>query len=253
MLGGMIRPRIVLFDLDDTLFDHRHSAASALASIQNLLPRFADGPFSDLEREYSLLLEEIHLLVLSGELDLDRARLIRMSRLMSRNGIIPTEPEAGEVARLFRENYQQNRRVVEGTKELLTALRDRDLTIAIVTNNQTKEQEEKLVFTGLDGLVDFMATSEEVGAPKPDPRIFHAALELAGRTPDEAVVVGDSWPSDIIGARNAGIRPVWYNPSASQKPGPETGTLSVAELRSLRPAEQAVRVLLRPGEAEEAG
>jgi putative hydrolase of the HAD superfamily len=61
---------------------------------------------------------------------------------------------------------------------------------------------------GLSPLLDGAVASAVVGAAKPDPRLFQAALERAGCGPDEAVHVGDSLDNDVVGARRAGIRAV---------------------------------------------
>jgi putative hydrolase of the HAD superfamily len=61
---------------------------------------------------------------------------------------------------------------------------------------------------GLLELVDGVVTSAVVGAAKPDPAIFAAALERAAAGPEQAVHVGDSLSNDVAGARAAGIRPV---------------------------------------------
>lgn len=61
---------------------------------------------------------------------------------------------------------------------------------------------------GLKGHIDFAVTSGEVGAEKPDPRMFYAALSQASVEPHEAVHVGDQLSSDIEGARGVGIRPI---------------------------------------------
>ncbi len=53
--------------------------------------------------------------------------------------------------------------------------------------------------------------SQEAGAEKPDGRVFRLALRRAHASPDEAVHVGDSWEADVVGARAAGIFPVWVD------------------------------------------
>jgi putative hydrolase of the HAD superfamily len=59
---------------------------------------------------------------------------------------------------------------------------------------------------GLGGGLDGVVTSAAIGARKPDPGIFEAALELAGCTAGEALHVGDTPQEDLNGARAAGIR-----------------------------------------------
>jgi putative hydrolase of the HAD superfamily len=59
---------------------------------------------------------------------------------------------------------------------------------------------------GLDGAMDGIVTSAQVGARKPDPAIFLPALRLADCSPDEALYVGDTPEEDLEGGRAAGIR-----------------------------------------------
>ena len=68
------------------------------------------------------------------------------------------------------------------------------------------------------------------------------ALDALGTPPAEAVMVGDSWSADVIGARAAGIRAVWFNPD--RLPSPEPG-LGVAELHALEPTAETLELLLR--------
>jgi putative hydrolase of the HAD superfamily len=58
----------------------------------------------------------------------------------------------------------------------------------------------------LDGALDGVVTSAQVGARKPDPAIFPPALRLADCSPDEAVYVGDTPDEDVQGGEAAGIR-----------------------------------------------
>lgn len=61
---------------------------------------------------------------------------------------------------------------------------------------------------GLESCLDLVVTSREVGANKPEPPIFLAALERAGVSAPEAVYVGDQYQTDVIGARGVGIKPI---------------------------------------------
>lgn len=63
-----------------------------------------------------------------------------------------------------------------------------------------------LARVGLADELDGVVTSAAVGARKPDPRLFEAALEVAGCAADEALHVGDTPTEDVEGAKVAGIR-----------------------------------------------
>ena len=68
--------------------------------------------------------------------------------------------------------------------------------------------DELVTKLGLAGLFHLAVTSGDVGAAKPDPAIFRAALSRAGVEPYEAVHVGDQLSSDVQGALAVGIRAV---------------------------------------------
>ena len=132
-----------------------------------------------------------------------------------------------------------------GAGELLEALHAR-VPIAIVSNNLLEEQTDKLRLCGFDRFIDHLVVSEEIGITKPDPAIFRSALDRLGVPADQAVMVGDSWPADIVGARRAGIRAVWFNPRHLAPPERDA---AVAEIASLTPVEPVVALLLGPPDA----
>jgi putative hydrolase of the HAD superfamily len=85
---------------------------------------------------------------------------------------------------------------------------------------------------GVLELVDAVVTSAEVGAAKPDARVFRRALELTGAGAAEAVHVGDSPDNDVEGARAAGIRAVLLRRNGEPPPGVES-IRSLCELAPL--------------------
>lgn len=90
---------------------------------------------------------------------------------------------------------------------VLADLRRLGLKLAIVSNWDCSLP-ETLADLGLTGLVDAVVVSAEVGARKPSPAIFEAALSRLGVEPAAALFVGDSPETDVAGARAAGIRPL---------------------------------------------
>ena len=89
----------------------------------------------------------------------------------------------------------------------LQTLKERDLTLGLLTN-ATNDMISIHRELGLEPYLDFMVTSEEAGADKPQPPIFLAALQKAGVNASEAVHVGDQYKLDIVGARAVGINPI---------------------------------------------
>ena len=223
--------RAVLCDLDDTLFDHTHATRAALAGVQADEPVLACWLPAELERRHAAVLELMHQDVLAGRLSIEEARAERFRRLLleaDRTGVACAR--APELATRYRSGYEQAWRAVPGALELAVAIKRAGLSIAIVTNNLTSEQQTKIARCGLDIHVDALITSEVIGATKPDVRIFEAALARVGVRPDEAVMIGDAWHTDIVGACAAGVRAIWLNRAGLATPDP-----SVAEIRALEP------------------
>ena len=227
----------VLFDLDDTLFDHWACTRAALADLRGRFPALGRLPAGEVEAEHRRLLEELHLHVLAGRMTVDDARVERFRQLLVFAGEAADAAMAAEAAAVYRAAYVAHWRPVEGALELLAAVHGR-AAIGVVTNNVAAEQRQKIATCGFGPFLDAVVISEEAGVTKPDPRIFRAALDRLGRTPDETVMIGDAWDTDIAGARAAAIRPVWFNRFGEESPDP-----GVTEIRSLVPSSAMLSVL----------
>jgi putative hydrolase of the HAD superfamily len=230
-------PRAVLFDLDDTLFDHHGGARAALEAVQACHACLTALPFPDLERAHAVALEELHQDVLAGRVALDDARRERFRRLLADAGGDATWEDADRAARAYRGRYLETRRAVAGAAALLQAVKAR-ARVGIVSNNLLAEQQDKLKVCGLDTWVDVLVVSEEAGIAKPDPAIFRLALDRLQCAPAEAVMIGDSWPADVAGAGAAGIRAIWFNPAGLEPPDP-----GVPVIRALHPPDAVLRLV----------
>ena len=73
-----------------------------------------------------------------------------------------------------------------------------------------------------------------MGAQKPNPKIYEEALRLNGCQPEEVLMIGDSWTSDIQGAINAGIDQLWVQSGIVKDPN-LPATYKVARLRDVLP------------------
>ena len=231
----------MLLDLDDTLFDHQHCAREALLGVRGLHDGLGGIDAQTLEAAHATILEELHLDVLAGRVALDAARVERFRRLYRSAGIDADADLAVRTAAAYRDGYIKARKPVDGAARFLAAVRER-AAVVIVSNNLLHEQREKLRGCGLDRYVDVLVVSEEVGVSKPAPRIFEVALERAAVAAGEAVMVGDSWPNDVEGARAAGIRAIWFNRDGRSAPDP-----AVPVLRSLEVSTESWRIVFGEG------
>jgi putative hydrolase of the HAD superfamily len=112
---------------------------------------------------------------------------------------------------------------------VLARLRARGARLAVVSNWDVSLH-DVLERTRLRPLVDAVVISAELGAAKPDPAIFLAALERLDAVAGDALHVGDSLDADVEGARAAGIDAVLVARDGADAPA---GVRAVASLDGL--------------------
>ena len=94
---------------------------------------------------------------------------------------------------------------LRGSRELISDLRQRGLTVVLASSSPQKELDHYLELLDARELADAWTTKDDVEATKPAPDLVHAALDKAGT--DSAVMVGDTkW--DIEAAAKAGVETV---------------------------------------------
>jgi putative hydrolase of the HAD superfamily len=205
---------VVLFDLDDTLFDHQRSVALGVTA-----KRRAHGGVlaeaDDAEEAHRWHhLEEVHYgRYLHGELDLQQQRRVRVQEFLAHHGIQVDDDSADAWYADYLAHYDRSWVLHDDVLPALDALEAsiRGVQFGIITNAELNFQTPKLDKLGLSRRMRHIVASGEVGFPKPDPRIFHHACTLFGVRPENAVYVGDRLQTDARGAADAGLTGVWLD------------------------------------------
>jgi len=131
------------------------------------------------------------------------------------------------------------RKPIAGMFELAAELCAEQLKVGIISNSEghLAELVEEL---GYRTLFPVIIDSGRVGVDKPDPRIFELAAQALAVPLAEIVHVGDAWEADVMGARAAGARAIWYAPT-DDRTLPE-GVVACRNAGELRRALQDFRV-----------
>ena len=201
--------RAVLFDLDDTLLDHTGNQRQLTQLLHARHPAFALQELSWLIERSIAHLDELHPHIVAGTISPHEARVERFRRLLREADADDADAEA--LAHWHRQAYLEVESRIDGALELVAALRERGLKLAIVSNSTREEQTRKLATHGLAPYFDALVLAGDHDIFKPDPRLFAIALQALDVTAEEAVMVGDSWSADVVGARAAGVRILWFN------------------------------------------
>lgn len=139
-----------------------------------------------------------------------------MSALVAGACDVDGEQAAALAAWLWSEQPHRNlwRRPVPGMIELVRALRGAGVAVGVISNSEGRLA-ELLAEIGWADDFAFVIDSTRVGLDKPDRRIFELALGKLAVAADAVVHVGDSHAADIVGARNAGWRAIWFGRAVS--------------------------------------
>jgi len=81
-----------------------------------------------------------------------------------------------------------------------------------VLSNRDKPFGEILESHNLNEFFEYSLAAGEVDIYKPEPGVFEHALKQTNLTAGETVYIGDNYYADVVGARNAGLRPILYDP-----------------------------------------
>ena len=200
----MARVKVVLFDLDDTLFRHAEAVA---AGVEAHIAAYKLPPRDDALATW-MRLEELHYhRYLRGEISFIDQRVARMTDFAAGFDITLETPLDWYDAYL--EHYQAAWTAHSDVSECLDALEP--ARFGIITNGELSFQLPKLEAVGLAPRMEHVIASDQFGVAKPDPRIFVHACDVFGVAPAEAAYVGDRFTTDAMGAAGAGLTGVWVD------------------------------------------
>jgi HAD superfamily hydrolase (TIGR01549 family) len=112
-----------------------------------------------------------------------------------------------QVNQRMQDEYKPVDHVPEDVWLTLTSLREAGFRLG-VASNRSRPYSEQMTTLGLAPFFQFALAAGEVNSWKPEPAIFYHALERLESRPEQTIYVGDNYYADIIGAANAGLRPV---------------------------------------------
>lgn len=203
--------KCVLFDLYGTLVDIRLNE-DVPALWEGLAVAISDrggtvGEPADVRRRYRLILAEEGKRRREGFV-----MKATFARLLEEYG---ARNEVASIGRVFRRLSLERLSIRPYVAPLFDALRKTSCTIGIVSNTEAVLTRFDLERYPLLLSADAVILSSDVGVKKPDPRIFHTALEILRSEPADTIVVGNSLSEDIAGARRAGLRAIYLDDDAT--------------------------------------
>jgi putative hydrolase of the HAD superfamily len=220
----------LLFDFFGTLTKYSASRTEqgyerSFRLLQNAGSRLAYDQFLDLWTEVSSRFDEV------AESSHREFSMVDLgSAFLSRVDISPTDVLLREFVETYLLEWNKGVIYLPEVPELIGRL-SRRFELAVITNthdpNLVPDHLERM---GISRLFGKVITSVELGIRKPSPEIFQHALGALDASPEQCLYVGDSYETDYLGARAAGVRAVLIDP-LSKTPVPNVDRLdSIASI-----------------------
>ena len=204
--------RHIFFDLDHTLWDFEKNANETLHTLYERydFARFDTFAVEKFVSVYSDINHALWRLYQSNKITQQQLRDTRFVRTLTRLGV-PENQIPANISAEFTDILPLKSAVFPSTHEVLDYLKP-NYRLHLITNGFNDMQSAKLVSSNLTHYFEEVITSEHSGYLKPDPRMFRHALERTGATAAESLMIGDNLECDVLGAYNAGIDQVYFNP-----------------------------------------
>ncbi|SDZ12274.1 MULTISPECIES: YjjG family noncanonical pyrimidine nucleotidase [Rhodonellum] len=208
----MKRYQHIFFDLDHTLWDYDRNVQESLTELHDVhqLNELGITDAKALIQAFYNVNFKLWALYDVGKIDRDSLRETRFKLIFENAGVdpesVPALLEPDFMHRTSSKNY-----LLPYAMEILDYLKP-NYPMHIITNGFNESQSKKLHASGLNPYFDLIVTSETTGHKKPDARIFQYALDHLGINNQEVIMIGDNPNSDILGAINANIDQVYFDP-----------------------------------------
>lgn len=204
--------RHLFFDLDHTLWDFETNSRLTLRQLHEELALSSRGikDFDQFHQRYLEHNEKLWDRYRKGFIKQEELRVKRM-RLSLLDFKIVDDELAQTLSIRFLELLPTRKKLFPGTNEVLQYLQQKKYQLHIITNGFEDVQHKKMEASELRHFFSQIITSEKAGALKPHRAIFEHALKVAGATPEQSLMIGDSLEVDIKGAREMGMDQVHVN------------------------------------------
>lgn len=200
----------ITIDLDDTLWPIEPVIDGAERRLYEWLsencPRVTRDHTVDSMRELRLSIAQTNHEVAH---DLGELRRRSLARLIVIEGGYPRHMVDNAMAEFLK--HRNNVELFPDAMPFLERAASRSFPLLSITNGNADLQR-----IGLDHLFHHHVSAANVGAAKPDARLFQAACDRLQAPPEKVLHIGDHPVQDILGAARAGMKTVWVNRNGDQ-------------------------------------
>lgn len=207
----MTKYKHIFFDLDRTLWDFEKNTEETFRDLYESYGLASKIPhFQDFFSSYNEINHVLWQDYLDGKLKKEILRTLRFQMTLEKFGL--NDPSLAEKMGM---DYIQlsplKTALFSDTIKTLEYLKP-NYRMHIITNGFNEVQFVKIRNCGLEPFFTSVITSERAGYQKPRKEIFDIAIKGVNARKKDSIMVGDDFEIDILGAKEAGIDQIWFNP-----------------------------------------
>lgn len=187
----------VFFDLDHTLWDFEKNSRLTFQKI--LSDHRIDVNFNAFLHEYIPINLKYWKLYREEKTSKEDLRYLRLKETFDSVGYSINNQLINQLSEDYIESLPNYNHLFDGAIEILNYLHSK-YQLHIITNGFDEVQTLKMKRSRIIHFFDKIITSDSIGLKKPNPLIFHYALEKTNAKPENSIMIGDNLEADIQGA-----------------------------------------------------
>lgn len=226
-------PSCVLIDLDNTVYPYQQAHLAGLEGAAQIAEKLLGIRREDFDDTYRTARAQIKRRL--GSVAASHSRLLYFQRMLEQLGLGSQVGYALELEQAYWSLFLEAAQLRPQVLDFLDDLRLYGIPSVALTDLTAAIQFRKMLVWRLDRYLDWIVTSEEVGADKPAPEMFDTALAKLGGVEGSVWMIGDSVEADIDGAKSAinAVTIQFLTPENSPSSEADSVVRSFQELRNL--------------------
>ncbi len=197
--------KAVLIDIDNTILDFNRSAIIASEKVASRHSVSLPENYPDI---FHRINDELWGQLECGNIEKSDIYEMRFMKIFEEAGI---SADCHAFEEDFRKEMRLTAEKVPGAEEILSYLSSK-YPVYTASNASRFQQAIRLEKAGLSQYLSGMFASEDIGFQKPAKEFFcYCCEQLYPVKPSEIIMIGDNISADIIGAKNFGLKSIWFN------------------------------------------
>ncbi len=218
----------VFFDLDHTLWDFDRN--SELALQQLFKDKNLSCDFEEFHTNYLIINDAYWKQIEKGEVSKEELKYGRFKDAFEAISFAISPKKITNIADKYLDYLAEQTHLFDNALTVLSYLKDK-YKLHIISNGFQEIQNYKIEKSGLVPFFDVIVNAETVGVKKPNPKIYHYALDLAKAKPSESIMIGDNLDADVYGALAVGLDAIYFNYKNTKVP---KDVKAISKLKTLK-------------------